>query len=232
MPDGRIAGVYRLGQVDPTTQAIVATGYSTGTAIATPAAAAAVVPLVGASLAVPLVGAAFAAIFLGIRAIMNSGCGQTCIVSTEFANKAGDLMTQNLNAYLALPSPRSRTAQAAYLSNFDTFWAWLSQQCSNPALGDAGKRCISDRQAGACVFHAATPGGWNKNADGSWSYTPYGPAVSSGGVCWNWFIGLRDPIANDPAVVDDSIAADASTVFGSSGALLALLALVIGLVLL
>lgn len=196
----------RLGQVSQTGQEIVGVGYNAAAAAATPAAAgalAASVPALAAA-AIPLVGAAFAGLFFGIRAIMNSGCGQTCIVSTEFANKAGDLIRQNALAYFALPAPRSAFAQAAYLQNFDTFWAWLQQQCGNPQLGDAGKRCISDRQAGACT--------WRVPDSQAGPDVPGGPGP---GQCFNWFNAYRDPIAADQTVTD-SAAADATNAHGFS----------------
>lgn len=224
LPYGGGRSAARIGQVSAQTQSIVGAGYSVGTAAATPIAAGALATAAGltAAVAVPIVGAAFAGLYFGIRAIMNSGCGQTCIVSTEFANKAGDLIRQNALAYFALPAPRSRTAQAAYLENFDTFWNWLVQQCSNTALGDAGKRCISDRAAGACKWRvpASQPG-------------PDCPGGPGPGECFNWFNAYRDPIANDSSVVPDSAAANASAAIAPGagrGSLLLLLALALGAV--
>jgi hypothetical protein len=146
------------------------------------------------------VGAAFAGIWLGIEALLNSGCGNTCVVTSNWANQAEALLKQNLAAYQALPTPRAESAQAAYLQNFDKIWAYLVQECSQPQVGTAGQRCISDRQAGACHYHDAT------------------------GQCWNWFTGYRDPIANDPNVVPDSAASQVSgavagAVTGAAGSL-------------
>lgn len=164
--------------------------------------------------AAPLTGPAapFVAIAGAITEILGAigigkGCGQTCIRASEYANKASDLMSQNLNTYLALPAPRAASLQSIALQNFDQLWSGLVQACSDPSLNDAGTRCITDRQSGACKW-TASPGGWHKNADGSWSYTGYGPA-GSGSACWNYFIGFRDPIAQDPTVVADSQSAQA-----------------------
>lgn len=129
-----------------------------------------------------------------------SGCGQTCIIASDDANKYGSLMTQNLNAYLSAPVHYYSLQQAA-LHNFDAFWAVMAQACSDPQLGPAGQRCISDRQQGACVWKSS-PGGWAKDSTGQWIYTAPGPS-GSGDACWNYFIGMRDPIANDPTVVPD-----------------------------
>ena len=84
-------------------------------------------------------------------------------------------------------------ANSGAIANFDMLWNWLQQpqQCGNPALGDAGKRCITDRQSGACTWHQAA------NTVPPWGTPP-------AGACWNWFNGYRDPIANDTNVYDDS----------------------------
>lgn len=147
---------------------------------------------------------------------MNSGCGQTCVLSSQAANKATSLMSQNLHAYLALPAPRSQTAQQAYLSNFDQIWAWLQSVCGQPNLGNAGVRCIQNQMPGTCPLKTSAYG-WN-NVNGKWVFTEAGPS-GSGSTCWNYFSGFRDPIANDPTVVADSVAADASSAAASIGSL-------------
>jgi|SRR5919108_900227 hypothetical protein len=150
-----------------------------------------------AAAAVPFIGPALAGATLLISALIkNSGCGQTCVITSQWANQAADALTQNLNAYFALPAPRARSAQQLALKNFEQIWQALVQQCSQPNLGDAGKRCISDRQQGACEW---------KGDDGK---------------CFNWFIGFRDPIANDPQVVDDSVFQQQSSANQSSSSAL------------
>lgn len=142
------------------------------------------------------------------------GCGQTCIVASQYANKAESLLQQNYNTYFALPTPRAQSAQQAALNVFDQVWQGLVQACSNPQLADAGKRCVTDRQAGACKW---------KDANGQ---------------CWNWFSGYRDPIANDPNVVADSPLSAVTNLFGSgsggmgTGTILLIGAAVLGVVLL
>lgn len=166
--------------------------------------AAAIGPIFGmaASTAVPIIGAALvAATTLVLALIKNSGCGQTCVVTSQWANQAADALQQNSDAYFALPV-RTKAAQAVALANFDAIWAALKEQCSNPATGDAGKRCISDRERGACV--------WKQNRSGG---HPGEPAI---GQCWNWFNGYRDPIANDAGVVDTPIAQDAASVVAAA----------------
>ena len=129
--------------------------------------------------------AGLAAHFLAAMGV-GSGCGQTCVLSSQYADQAETLLQRNLDTYFSLAAPRDPAARAAALRVFDAIWSDLSQACGNPALGDAGKRCITDRQSGACV--------WRQNK------TPQYPGIPQIGECWNWFSGYRDPIANDPDV--------------------------------
>jgi hypothetical protein len=130
--------------------------------------------------------------------IANSGCGVTCVETSSWANQAEPLLLQNVQAYFAQPAPRSLSSQQAALANFDSVWETLQQQCSQAGTGDAGQRCISDRQSGACT--------WKQSSTSPLlAYTQYGEPAT--GSCWNWFSGYRDPIANDPDVTDDSSSA-------------------------
>lgn len=155
--------------------------------LAGPAAGAAIG--VAASVAIPIVGAAFAGLVLGIQAILNSGCGQTCVVTSQWANQASAKLDQLIAAYFALPTPRSQTAQQLYLQAFHAVWNTLVQQCSQPGTGTAGQNCIQDRQDGACKWKALPP-----------AY----PGEPNAGECWNWWNAYYYPVANDPNVVPDS----------------------------
>lgn len=118
-----------------------------------------------------------------------SGCGGSCVVASDYANRAENLLRANLDAYMGT-SVRTVSIQAIALNNFDTIWRGLLNAC-NKVGGSAGARCVSDREAGSCAYH-------NENG------------------CWNWFIGYRDPIAKDPNVVPDGSpgAGDAASIFG------------------
>lgn len=156
----------------------VITGILASHAAATAAATGASASILGMApaLAVPIIGAALlGATILVTVLIKNSGCGQTCVVTSQWANQAADALQKNLDAYMALPSPRTTAQQGVALANFDAIWEALKQQCGQPGTGDAGKRCISDRERGACHY-------------------------KNNGECWNWFVGYRDPIANDHVV--------------------------------
>jgi hypothetical protein len=165
------------------------------------------VAIMGTAMAGP-VGAAIAGAAVALGALAQvlikefSGCGQSCIVASNDANKYEPYLQQNLQAYLSSPIHYASLQQAA-LNNFDTIWTALRTACSDPNLGQAGQRCISDRQPGACQWKAS-PGGWAQDSTGNWKYTAAGSS-GSGDQCWNWFVGYRDPIANDPTVVPDPV---------------------------
>lgn len=145
-----------------TTGQYVALGVGAGTTIASIAASNAPIStkvetsfgtalLTGA--AVPSPASPFLAIAGGISELLGalgvgSGCGDTCVLSSKYANQAESLLKQNRDIYEAIPTPRPMSLQQEALSNFDTIWNDLQQQCSNPSLGNAGKRCISDRARG------------------------------------------------------------------------------------
>lgn len=119
-----------------------------------------------------------------------SGCGQTCTLTSDKANQMENFLKQNLTLYQQ--SGHTVSEQQAALQNFNNFWNQLVQFCSQPSMGSAGERCISDRQAGACKW---------QNAAG----------------CWNWWIGYHDPIANDPNVVPDPPQSQSYTTLTPSG---------------
>lgn len=186
-----------LSGTGTTAASIAATGATTTLSIL--GALSPTLTILGLSL--PVVGAAIAGLTaVGIAiASMFKGCGQTCIQATQYANQADSILATNVNHYTSSPV-RYASMQAAALNNFDTTWAALQQACNQPSLGQAGINCIADRQAGACHWKAS-PGKWND--DGTW--TPWG-AAGSGDACYNWFSGMRDPIANDPFVQPDPVA--------------------------
>lgn len=77
-----------------------------------------------------------------------SGCGQTCVQASQLVDKVWlDYWKPNLAAYMALPV-RNKAAQDAALAVFDYGWSMILQGCGDPALGDAGRRCISERDRG------------------------------------------------------------------------------------
>jgi hypothetical protein len=122
--------------------------------------------------------------------IQNTGCGSACTTASNVANSASTMCRVITDKYFGLPAPRTRSQQNAALSDMDAAMNWAINQCNNPALGDAGQRCINER-----YLRGAT--------------APWCP----GGGC-DWYKTCRDPIANDPVVPDSPSASSGS---GSSG---------------
>ena len=153
------------------------------------------------SAAVPVIGAALVAATLLVQYLVtNSGCGQTCIETSQWANQAAAALQKVLDAYFALPAPRTEAQKAVAIANFQAIWAQLVAACGQPGTGNAGVRCISDRQAGACT--------WKQK------YAPVYPGEPNIGECWNWFSGYLNPIQQDPVVPDPAptVASVASSV--------------------
>ena len=136
-----------------------------------------------------------------------SGCGKTCVETSKYADQIEPTLQKNVDTYFA--SGRTKAEQEACLAVFDYVWAKLVAFCGSGSYGTAGQKCISDRQSGACVIKAVTPP--------SWSGCDYTAAGSAGGTnCWNWYVGYRDPIANDPCVVADSTTSSSSSSISST----------------
>lgn len=161
------------------------TSYA-GTAASTTAGILASMHIISGAAGALTAGIASAAVILAqVLVKVFSGCGQKCVLTSQAANEVADALGQNLAAYMS--SGHTRSEQKAALQNFDNAWAQLVKYCGQASFGTAGQNCIADRQAGAC----------------KWKTDGHGGPAGSGDVCWNWFIGYRDPIANDPNVVDD-----------------------------
>lgn len=156
------------------------------------------------SAAVPVIGAGLmAATMLIQHLVANSGCGQTCIVTSQWANQAAAALQKVMDSYFALPAPRTEAQKAVAVASFRAIWSTLQQQCGQPGTGDAGVRCISDRQEGACV--------WRQK------YAPVYKGQPEIGECWNWFNGYLKPIQDDPVIPDTAVSMTVDSLF-SGGA--------------
>lgn len=133
-----------------------------------------------------------AAALVGPIASMFKGCGSTCTQATQIANAAEVALTQVRDHYLSLPIHYD-IAQRGALAAFDAIANQMYKACSNPALGPAGQRCISER-----LVHGSSA-----------------PWCPTGSGC-DWITTIRDPIANDPHVVPTPMG---QSVDPSSGAL-------------
>jgi len=141
------------------------------------------------------------------------------IATTQIVQQAEVFVQQNLQTWLSLsPGEKTPDAQTQALLNFDNVWSQVLKACGMGQYGTAGVNCIGDRQQGGCHYQVAPgpgcspsePNCWVKNSDGTWSLSWNGPA-GSGTACWNWFVGYRDPIANDPQVAANAAATAAGT---------------------
>ena len=177
----------------------IAAGTATGILGIISAGGGSVLGLTGAALsaAIPIVGVALAGVVTLVSTLVaNSGCGQTCVETSSWANQAATALQKNLDAYFALPAPRTQAQQAVAVANFNTLWSQLQQLCGQPGTGNAGVRCISDRQRGACT--------WKQK------YQPQYPGQPQIGQCFDWFNGYLDPIQQDPVVADQTLTTSAS----------------------
>lgn len=201
-----IAAAYRrgVGTLDPQNQQIAGIAATAATTTGGILAALQVIPgPVGmAAGAIAAIGVAIANIF--------SGCGQTCVAATTIDNQLEPVLAQNLQHYMSSPIHYASLQRAA-LNNFDIAWqAYVKAEQGVPTQGAIS---IQERQAGGCAWKTS-PSGWSNGV-----YTGAG-ANGSGSSCWNWFVGYRDPIANDPTVVPDptpvsQIGSSISSIFGT-----------------
>jgi hypothetical protein len=113
-----------------------------------------------------------------------SGCGQTCVQATRVVDTVEAQYLKPLLAQWQAAPIKTESLRAAYLKVFDYAASMVMQGCGDPALGDAGRRCISER------------------------LTRGGEVPGTGG---NWLVWYRDPIANDPSVVPDAPGGAAGT---------------------
>jgi hypothetical protein len=138
----------RLG--DATTQMVAGGAGIAGAGLATvQAAASAGLITLGttAAAAIPVAGAVIAVGTLIYGLLHDSRAGQQKLETTAAVNKAEQFMQQNLAAWNA--SDKSNANQAQALQNFDAAWQSIVNFCSQASEGNAGKRCISERQRGS-----------------------------------------------------------------------------------
>jgi hypothetical protein len=176
-----LSGLGGLGDISPefkqiiTTAPAIAGGVVTaiGTSAASAATSAGVASTSWATAAIPFVGPIVAGVTIALTLWLNRKGPKQKVATTKIVEEIEPLLKENVQGYLN--GPRTRDAQAQALNNFDGAWQWVLENCGQPAQGKPGVACIADRQAGACKYQ-------------------------ENGQCWNWFIGYRDPIANDPDV--------------------------------
>jgi hypothetical protein len=174
--------------------------------------------------AAPFVAAAGAAAELvGAVANLFSGCGATCTLATSIVNQVEPYLQTNMENYFTNAN-RTTADQQVALSTFDQMWSIVESKCGQPNLGSAGSACINDRGPNGCLAKTTA------NEYPMYSSVPY-PV----GECWNWFVGYRDPIANDvppggSGTVTSSVSSALSSIESSDYAPLIAIAAIVALV--
>lgn len=127
-----------------------------------------------ATIGIPVIGAAVVGVTMWLSAMYKRGAQKEA--ATNIVDQIEVQLKANLDGYLN--GPRTVESQLQALANFDAGWDAVVQNCSNPELGSAGQRCISERQQGGIAPWCTTPD--KRGCD--------------------WFTRYRDPIANDVPV--------------------------------
>ena len=74
------------------------------------------------------------------------GCGDTCVLTSQFANQVSDAVTQLNKNYWGAPV-RTVSMQQATLQAMNELWGYLVSHCQAVG-GQGGAQCIADRQRG------------------------------------------------------------------------------------
>jgi hypothetical protein len=196
-----ISGLGQQGSPDAGTIAAMAAQGAATTGVILSALASPTLAVLAPEFAIagPIGAAVAAGVEVGLLiANIFSGCGQTCVLASDAANQVGAALVKNNDAYWGAPT-HYYSMQQATLNNVLTGIKALQAYCGQPQLGDAGKRCISER-----LVRGGT--------------APWCP-TSTGCDYWSVFY---DPVAADPNVVPDPVIDSATGtvqgVEGSSGA--------------
>lgn len=83
-----------------------------------------------------------------VAALMGRKGGARRIQATDIVDRIEPELEKNVDFYLT--GPRTESAQAGYLQQFDYAWSFLTSPdgCGTGELGQAGRRCISERDRG------------------------------------------------------------------------------------
>lgn len=179
-----ISGISGLGDM-PGNVIIGTVGASAGGMFAS------IAPLLG--IAGPW-GLAIGGVVAGITSLLGafgvgSGCGQTCVYASGVVDQLEPYLKQNVDNWKALaPQDKTLVRQQQALQVFNFVWSQVTQACSAPSLGDAGKRCISDRQRG-----------------GKWDWFSY------------YYDPIANDTVADEGTVTGSLTAELAPVLGGNG---------------
>ena len=121
------------------------------------------------------IGAAVAASIKIAQALhIGYGCGPTCVQATQLVNDAEPLFRNNVALYEG-----GQIDQATAQYNYSQLWDAVVRSCG-AIDGDAGKKCVTDRQAGSCKYKQIAE--------------PKYPGEPKLGECWNWDAAYHQPL--------------------------------------
>lgn len=141
--------------------------------------------ILGPSAAAGPIGLAVAGGVVAIQALSGkishliSGCGSSCTQATSIVNEADTYVQQIASAYWQTPI-RPKVFQQWTLDQIEGIFQQIRNLCDPGKLGDAGRRCISERLV----------------RGGSAPWCPTGTGC-------DWYTVTYDPIANDAGVTPD-----------------------------
>ena len=170
-------GMSGLGGLGDTKQLVMSVPSIVGEAL-TAGGSNSIAVTLWSTAATPVIGAVVAGVTIGLMLLMNRKGPRQKVATTQVVDGVEPFMRDNLQGYFA--GPRTVSSQAQALANFDAGWQYIVEHCAIPEMGNPGQACVNDRKQGACTWREA-------------------------GACWNWFIGYRDPIANDVPNADPLI---------------------------
>ncbi len=132
--------IYEYGLGDASTQQLITNVGASAASVAAPIGLA----IAGATSAIPFVGPAILGVTLLIGLFTKHGAQKEA--ASKIVDAVEPYMKQNLAAWNE--STKTKAEQVQALANFDSLWKTVLSKESDPSLGDAGKRGISDRSPG------------------------------------------------------------------------------------
>ena len=113
----------------------------TGAAIAS-----GVIPGAWVAAIIPVIGPIIAGVTFGLSKLLGRKGPRQKVATTLIVDKVEPLLKQNLDGYMS--GPRNASSQQQALANFDAGWTYVVDRCMIPEMGDPGRRCVEERQAG------------------------------------------------------------------------------------
>jgi hypothetical protein len=94
---------------------------------------------------IPVIGPIIAGVTIGLSMLMARKGPKQKVATTEIVDKVEPLLRQNVDAYLANPTP---DGQRQAIENFNAGWQYVVEHCGIPEMGNPGRNCITERDRG------------------------------------------------------------------------------------